>query len=58
MRLTWEHDTPFVSFNLGTVNKGDIVDVLGKDEIEFYKANGFTKAPTFKGKEKEEKLNG
>jgi hypothetical protein len=53
MRLIWNNDTP-ISVHippLGIVRKGDVVDVLGKDEIEALKDVGFEKAPKFESKE-------
>ncbi|WP_179864278.1 hypothetical protein [Bacillus wiedmannii] len=57
MRLIWNNETP-ISVHippLGIVYKGDIVDVLGKDEIEALKKAGFEKAPKFESKEGEGK---
>lgn len=59
MRLIWNNETPifFSTPPLGIVRQGDIVDVLGKDEIESLKRHGFEKAPAFKDS-KEGKENG
>lgn len=53
MRLIWNNETP-ISVHippLGVVYKGDIVDVLGKNEIAALKEVGFEKAPKFEIKE-------
>lgn len=53
MRLIYTRETP-ISVHippLGIVYKGEIVDVLGKDEIEALKNVGFEKAPKFESKE-------
>lgn len=59
MRLIYTSETPvYVGLPpLGYIKKGDIVDVLGKDEIASLKEIGFEKAPPFKGEAKEEEVN-
>lgn len=51
MRLIYTNENPrFFGYpNLGYIKQGDIVDVLGKDEIAILKKLGFDKAPPFKG---------
>jgi len=47
MRLLWNHESPiyYAKPDLGIVRKGDVVDVLGKEEIASMLAQGFVKAP-------------
>ncbi|PEZ62962.1 hypothetical protein [Bacillus cereus] len=60
MRLIYDNDTPknFLYPAYGLVEKGFIVDVLDKELISSLKEKGFKKAPPFKGKDKEEKIDG
>lgn len=59
MRLIYDSDTPreFLYPAYGRVEKGHVVDVLDKDLITSLKEKGFKKAPPFKGKDEEEKID-
>jgi len=60
MRLIYDADAPrfFLYPEYGQVEKGFIVDVLDKELISSLKEKGFKKAPPFKGKDEEEKIDG